>query len=43
MHRAILDQFRSEVVPLTIKTGRWKNESIEDNVCLVLGVRGKYC
>ena len=35
MHRAILAQFRSGILPLRIETGRWKNEGIEARVCLV--------
>ncbi len=35
MHSAILAQFRSGILPLRIETGRWKNENIEDRVCMV--------
>ncbi len=35
IHRAILAEFRSGILPLRIETGRWKNENIEERVCLV--------
>ncbi len=31
----ILAQIRSGILPLRIETGLWKNDSIEDRVCLV--------